>query len=250
VGAHDLVTAAWQLVASGLASMRDRVRLVLIFNRREQQMSVENVWQHRLRAWQSAGIARRDPSRCQQHPNRRLALHVTKIDDQLAEIRHRIDRIQAGVQTGANGALPRIQRHLDAVHEAEASVRAATRQAPDEVEEKLGELKARLDVAEHSLAADLSDDWATFAAAVEEELRSWDTYLERLQTSAATKAWKTRQESEAAIRDVRSRRIAVEQRLAQACDGSGDAGDKQRERVTAARDELAQTADQLSTKFN
>ncbi len=53
-----------------------------------------------------------------------------------------------------------------------------------------------------------------------------------------------------AIAGLRSRRIAVEERLAQACDGAGDGGQEQRERVTAARDELAQQAHQLPTKFN
>jgi hypothetical protein len=178
-------------------------------------------------------------------------LTITTIEDQLAEVRFRIGRMQARADAGVGAdVLPRIQRHLDALRQDEASVRAAGRHAPDEVEEKLGRLKARLDVAEHSLSADLSDDWATFAAAVEEELRSWDTYLERLQTSVAANAWKTREHAETAIADVRSRRIAVEQRLAQACDGAGDAGREQRERVTAARDELARKAHQLPTKLN
>lgn len=176
---------------------------------------------------------------------------ITTIEDQLAEVRFRIDRMQARAQAGvAADVLPRIQRHLDALHQDEASVRAASGQAPDEVEDKLGRLTSRLDVAEHSLTADLSDDWATFAAAVEEELRGWDTYLERLQTGVAANAWKTREQAETAIADVRSRRIAVEARLAQVCDGAGDGGQKQRECVTAARDELAQKAHQLPTKFN
>ena len=115
-------------------------------------------------------------------------MSTTTIEDQLDEIHRRIDRLQALAQAGA----PRIRRHLDALHQEEAAVRAAVRQAPDEVEEKLGRLRTRLAVAEHSLAADLSDDWATFAAAVEAELRSRDTYLERLQTSVAAKAWKKR----------------------------------------------------------
>ena len=172
------------------------------------------------------------------------------IDDQLSEARLRIDRLRARAQAGGGDAVPRIQPHLEALRKQEASVRARAREAPDEVEEKLGQLRTSLDVAEHALTADLSDDWATFAAAVEGELRSWDTYLERLQTSVAANAWKAREQAEAAIRDVRSRRIAVEQRLAQACDGAGDAGQEQRKRVTAARDELAQTAHQLTTKFN
>jgi hypothetical protein len=178
-------------------------------------------------------------------------LTITTIEDQLAEVRFRIDRMQARAQAGAAADVQsRIQRHLDALHQDEASVRAAANQAPDEVEEKLGRLNSRLDVAEHSLTADLSDDWATFAAAVEEELRSWDTYLERLQTAVAANAWKTREQAETEIAEVRSRRIAVEQHLAQACDGAGDGGHEQRERVTAARDELAHKAHQLPTKLN
>jgi hypothetical protein len=178
-------------------------------------------------------------------------LNITTIEDQVAQVCHRIDRLRARTEASANGgALPRMRSHLDALHQEEASIRAAAAHAPDEVEEKLVQLKTRLDVAEHALSADVSDDWVTFAAAVEEELRSWDAYLERLQTSVASKAWEAREQAEAAIGDVRSRRIAVEERLAQACDGAGDGGQEQRKRVTAARDELAQKAHQVSTKLN
>jgi hypothetical protein len=183
--------------------------------------------------------------------NRRLELNITTIEDQIAEVRDRIDRLETRAKACADGgALPRLRRHLDALHQEEASVRAAAAHAPDQVEERLGQLKTRLDVAEHSLTADVADDWAAFAAAVEEELRSWDAYLERLQTTVASEAWKAREQAEAAIGDVRSRRIAVEERLAQACDGAGDGGQEQRKRVTAARDELAQKAYQLPTKLN
>lgn len=168
----------------------------------------------------------------------------TTIEGQLSEVRRRIDRLHAAV-----GASPRIRRHLDALQQEEASVRAAARETPDEVEAKLGQLKTRLDVAEHSLAADVSDDWATFAAAVEAELESWDAYLERLQTSVATKAWKARAQAESAIGDVRTRRIAVDERLTQARDGVGDGLQEQRERVGAARDALEQNADELSAKL-
>ena len=177
--------------------------------------------------------------------NRRLDMSTTTIEDQLAEIRRRIDRLQARAQAGA-AADPASPRRTA---QEEAAVRAAVRHAPDEVEEKLGQLKTRLDVAEHSLAADASDDWATFAAAVEAELASWDTYLERLQTSVAAKAWKAREQAEAAIGDVRSRRIAVGERLAQVRD-SAAASQEARERVTAARDELEQKAAELSAKLN
>ena len=174
-------------------------------------------------------------------------MSTTTIDDQLAEIRHRIDRLQARARTD----VPRIWRHLDALGQAEVAVRAALRQdASDELDEKLGQLKTRLDIAERSLEADASDDWITFAAAVEAELRSWDTYLERLQTSVAAKAWKTREQAEEAIGEVRSRRIAVGERLAQAPHSAGVASENTRKRITAARNELDKRAAELSTKLN
>jgi chromosome segregation ATPase len=174
---------------------------------------------------------------------------TTTIEDQLAEVRGQIDRLRVLEQAGVTAERGRIRRHLDVLHKEEASVRSAVRQAPDEVEEKLGQLRTRLHVAEHSLAADLSDDWASFAAAVEAELRTWDTYLERLQTSVAAKAWKAREQAEAAIGDVRSRRIEVDERLAQARDAAGDASADARKQVTAARDALEQKADELSERI-
>ena len=86
-------------------------------------------------------------------------------DDQLAEFRRRIERLRAFAQVGAAEDGSRIRRHLDALRREEASVAAS--EAPDRVDEKLGQLKTRVDVAEHSLTADLSGDWPTFVAAVE-----------------------------------------------------------------------------------
>jgi hypothetical protein len=170
-------------------------------------------------------------------------MSTTTIEEQLAVIRSRIHRLR--VREDASAAeRARIQRHVAVLHQGEAFVRDAIRNAPDEIEERLGQLRTRLDVAEHSVSADVSGDWATFAAAVEEELRSWDTYLERLQTSVAAKAWRAREQAEAAIGDVRGRRIEVNLRLAHARDASGDAAARQR--VTAARDKLEQKADELS----
>lgn len=178
-------------------------------------------------------------------------MRTTNIDEQLAGVRRRIDLLEALVQTGAAaGASPRIQRHVDALREQEAAVLAAEQQAPDEVEERLGRLNTRLAVAEHSAAADVSDDWKTFAAGVEGELRSWDTYLERLQASAASHAWTMRERAEAAIGDVRSRRIVVYAQLAQPRKHVADDWQEQKNRVTAARDDLGQKADELSAAFD
>jgi len=177
-------------------------------------------------------------------------MSTTTIEDQLAEVRRRIARVQALAQTGLVAETARIQRHLDALHKEEASVLAAVRRAPDEVEEKLGRLRTRLAVAENSLVADVSDEWTTFAAAVEDELRSWDTYLERLQATAVAKAGDARERAEAAIADVRTQRIAVYDRLAQAREDVNGACHEQRNEVTSARDELEQKADELSATIN
>jgi hypothetical protein len=153
----------------------------------------------------------------------------TTIEEQLAEVRGRIERVHA------SGGASRLERHLDVV---------------DDVEQKLAQLTTRLDVADRSLAADVSGDWATFVAAVEAELESWDIYLERLQTAVAARAWHAREQAEKAIGDVRSRRIAVDERLNQARDAADVTWLEQRARVSAARDELEQKADELSAKLN
>jgi hypothetical protein len=174
---------------------------------------------------------------------------ATTREDLLEEAGRRIDRLRARAENG-NGPDPaRIRRHLDVLRQEEAAVHAALRDAPDEVDEKLAQLTARIEIAEHSLAADASGGWQAFAAAVEAELDSWDTYIERLQTSVVEKAWKTREQAEAAIGDVRSRRIEVDECLARPCSGDGDATNDARKRVTAARDQLEQKADELSAKL-
>jgi len=175
-------------------------------------------------------------------------MSTTTIEDQLGEVRRRVARLQVLAQTGLVADRARIQRHLDALHQEEASVLAAVRRDPDEAQEKLGQLRTRLAVAENSLAADVSDDWTAFAAAVEDELRTWDTYLERLQATAVAHAG-AREQAEAAIADVRTRRIAVYDRLAQARDDVNGAWQQQRNHVSAARDELEEKADELSARI-
>jgi hypothetical protein len=175
---------------------------------------------------------------------------MTTIEDQLAEVRRRIARLQTFARIGAAEESSRIRRHLDALHQEEASVLAAARDAPGEFEEKLGQLRTRLAIAEKSLFADVSDEWTTFAAAVEDELRSWDTYIERLQATAAAKAGKARERAEAAIAGVRIRRIAVYERLVQARAAVNGAWHQQRDHVSAARDELEEKAAELSANFN
>ena len=176
-------------------------------------------------------------------------MSTTTIEDPIEDARRRIDRLQAFAQL-----VP-----LRIAHGSGGTRRAAPGggirpgrgpRGPDEVEEKLGQLRTRLAVAENSLFADVSDEWTTFAAAVEDELRSWDTYLERLQATAAAKAGNARERAEAAIADVRTQRIAVYDRLAQARADVNGAWHEQRNHVSAARDELERKAAELSASFN
>ena len=176
-------------------------------------------------------------------------MSTTTIEDHVAEVRRRIVRLQVLARTGLVAEGARIQRHLDALHKEEAAALAALRRGPDEVVEKLGQLRTRIAVAENSLVADVSGEWMTFAAAVEDELRSWDIYLERLQATAVAKAGNARERAEAAIADVRTQRIAVYDRLAQARENVNGAWHEQRNHVSSARDELEQKADELSAKI-
>jgi chromosome segregation ATPase len=175
-------------------------------------------------------------------------MSTTTINDPIEDVRRRIDRLHAFGHSCAAADSSRIRRHLDALHREEASVLAAAREAPEEVEEKLGQLRMRLAVAENALVADISDEWTTFAAAVEAELRSWGIYLERVQATAA-KAGNARERAEAAIADVRTERIAVHDRLAQAGEDINGAWNEQRNHVSAARDELERKADELPARI-
>ena len=177
-------------------------------------------------------------------------MSTAMIKDPIEDARRRIDRLHAFAHSGAVADSARIRRHLEALLREEASLQAAAHMAPEEIEEKLGQLRTRLAVAENSLVADVSDEWTTFAAAVEDELRSWDTYLERLQATAAVEAGKARERAEAAIADVRTQRIAVYDRLLQARAEVNGASHVQRNDVSSARDELERKAAELSSKFN
>jgi hypothetical protein len=174
---------------------------------------------------------------------------ITTIAERLAEIGRQIDRLQGRATAAADDAKPRVQHHLDALRQEEASARAAIRDASDEMEDKLAQLEARLDIAEQALASDVAEDRAAFATAVDAELHRWDAYVERLQMKAAARTGEARELAEADISDLRERRIAIGERLAQVWASSGEAWREQKARVVAAREELERKADELSAKL-
>jgi len=177
-------------------------------------------------------------------------MKTTTIEDQLAVAQDRIRLLNTLAQASLVADRARINRHLDALSREATSVRAALNRGVDEAEAKLGQLWTRLAVAENSLAAELSEDWPSFADAVEDELRSWDTFLERLQTTTAEKKGETREQVEAAIADVRTRRIAVYDALVQTRERVNGAWHEQRRYVSSAREDLERKADGLSATLN
>ena len=177
-------------------------------------------------------------------------MRMTATEDPLEDVRRRIDQLHAFARSGSAADQSRTRRHLNALQQEEATALAAARAAPEEIDEKLGQLRIRLAVAEKALLADLSDDWTRFAAAVEDELRSWDIYLERVQATTAAKAGSARERAEAAIAEVRAQRIAVHERLAQAREDLDGARREQRNHVSAARTELERKADELTAKIS
>jgi hypothetical protein len=174
---------------------------------------------------------------------------TTTIEERLATAGRKIDRLQARARAGAATVKPRIQRHVDALRQEEASARAAARKAAGDVEGRLAQLKARLELAEHSLAADAAEDRAELAGAVDLELHSWDTFFKGLQANAAKTTGKLRDQAETAIADLRERRSSVAKHVAQVRDASAGAWDRQKQHLAAAREELERKTDELAARL-
>ena len=174
---------------------------------------------------------------------------TTTVEERLAEIGRQIDGLEAKARAGGDDARSRIQRQLGALRQQEASARAAAHEGAEAFDERFEQFEARFHVAQSSLAADLADNRTKFADAVESELRSWDTYFERLQAQTAMRAASARERSEAAISDLRRSRNTLAEQLADASTASGEAWDEQKQRIAAARDDLERKADEVSVKF-
>jgi hypothetical protein len=171
------------------------------------------------------------------------------IEEHLAEIGRHIDRLQARARAGSAEARSRIQPTVDALREQEAAVRAAIRKADDSALQRIEQLDARLDVAAQSLLTNLADDKATFTSAVEAELHTWDGFFERLQTAAATKTGRAHEQMKASIADLRERRSSVAELVTKVRAASDEAWRTQKKKLTTARDELEQKADELAAKL-
>ncbi len=166
----------------------------------------------------------------------------TRMEQRLAEIACRIDRLHASTHARTPAAKIEIQRRVDALRTEEALTRAAVREAAAGIEQKLGHLDTRVEIAEQSAAADVAQDGSAFVTAVEAELHTWDAYLERLQVKAAMTAGSAREQAEAAVSELRRHRNALAERLGEMRSSCAEAGSEPRLAVEAAREELERRA--------
>jgi hypothetical protein len=171
------------------------------------------------------------------------------MDERLADMRRQIEELEAQAPSSALEPKSRIHHQLDTLREQEASARATAHQAADAFDERFEQFASRLRVAQSAMAGDLAEGRDEFADAVEDELERWDAYIERLQAQAALRAASARAQAEAEIRDLRRRRNAVTERLAEVRAASGEAWDEEKQRLVEERDELERKADEMSARF-
>src|SRR5512133_1333649 len=156
------------------------------------------------------------------HVTEGVVMGTTAVDERLDEMRRQVEALEAKGRASTGAAKSRIQRQLGALRQQEASARAAAEQRTDTFDEKFEQFQARFHVAESAVAADLSGNSNEFADAVDDELRNWDTYVERLQAQMALRAANARERAESSISDLRRHRNDIAERLAVAGTSSED----------------------------
>ena len=168
---------------------------------------------------------------------------ATATNDRLGDVRRRIARLEVEAQRGTADAKSRMQRYIDTLRREEESARASARERAAAVDERLERLDNELELAEHRVAAEFAATKEQFTGAIDAELHRWDAYLDRMQTKAAAKAGAARQRAEAAIADLRQRRVSIGKSLADAGTAAGDGWRGAKARVLAELDDLKTNAD-------
>jgi hypothetical protein len=168
---------------------------------------------------------------------------ATATNDYLGEARRRIARLEVQAQRGTADAKFRMQRYIDTLRLDEESARASAHARAAAVDESLEQLENELELAEHRVAAEFAATWEQFTAAIDAELHRWDAYLGRMQTKAAAKTGAAREQAEAAVAELRQRRVSIGKSLADLGTTPSDAWDDAKARVLAQLDELKSKAD-------
>ena len=164
------------------------------------------------------------------------------VEERLAELRRRVDRLEARTRKGAASASARLRRQLVRLRHDEASARTSIHRAAGVVEDRLEQLGNEVDIAEHRFAAELANDRNGFVEAVETVLHDWDVALERTQAKAAQKPGPARRRLEDGIAVIRRYRTAVTKQVSGVRTSADDSWHEAKARVLEALDELERQA--------
>jgi hypothetical protein len=93
------------------------------------------------------------------------------------------------------------------------------------------------------VAAEFAATEEQFAGAIEAELRRWDAHLARMQAKAAAKSGAARERAEAAIADLRQRRVSIGTSLSDVGTAAGENWHDAKTRLLAELDDLKSKAD-------
>jgi hypothetical protein len=168
---------------------------------------------------------------------------ATATDERLGEVRRRIARLEVEAQRGTADAKSRMQRYIDTLRRDEESAQASARERAAAVDERLEQVDNELELAEHRVAAEFAATEDQFAGAIDAELHRWDAYLDRMQAKAAAKSGAARERAEAAIADLRQRRVSIGQSLSDDGTAAGEDWHDAKTRVLAELDDLKSKAD-------
>jgi hypothetical protein len=171
------------------------------------------------------------------------AAMATATEERLGHMRRRIDRLELRARSGAADVRSRTQLRTHQLRDEQLATVISVHFHAAAAEETVEELATDVEMAEHRLAAELADDRDTFAAAVEAELNGWDAYLDRKQAKAAARTAPARERAESAVGDLRQRRIAVAESLADVRSAPADAWPNAKSSILGALGELRQQAD-------
>jgi hypothetical protein len=168
---------------------------------------------------------------------------ATATDERLGEVRRRIARLEVMAQRDTADARSRLQRYIDTLRRDEQSARASTHEWAAAVDERLEQLDNELALAEHRVAAEFATTQEQFTDALEAALDRWDVYLDRMQVKAAARTGIARERAEAAIADLRQRRISIGKSFSDAGTAASEGRRDAKTRVLAELDDLKSKAD-------
>jgi hypothetical protein len=132
---------------------------------------------------------------------------------------------------------------------ANAAARARLQHQFDELHREQDDLTSNIDLAEHSVDAELAESRRKFEEATDSLIEAWDAALERLLTAAASLSGESRVRAESAIIELRARRNAVAAALDFLGSSTGDAWREQKKLVLAAADEVGRKLRESTEKI-